>query len=101
MAGARPYDPPPEPGRDSPVRVVQRWFGFDAPRRDFRAEREARRARLDALERRAWETRREDMERHDRRAFERDERRWADREDSPRPYAEDYAAAEPMVGFSD
>lgn len=102
MAGARPYEPPPEPGRDSPTRVVQRWFGFDAPRRDFRAEREARRARLDALERRAWDARREDMERH-RRAFDdrRDEGRWADREDTPPPYDEHHAAAEPMVGFSD
>jgi hypothetical protein len=103
LAGARPYEPPPEPGRVSPARVVQRWFGFDAPRRDFRAEREARRARLEALERRAWEARRQDMERHDRRGFDdrRDEGRWANREDAPRPYDEDYAAAEPVVGFSD
>lgn len=32
-----------------------RWFGFDAPERDYRAEREARRARRDA----AWERERE------------------------------------------
>lgn len=107
LAGARPYEPPPEPGRVSPARVVQRWFGFDAPRRDFQAERDARRARLDALERRAWEARRQDTERHDRQAFERrdferrDQERRADREDAPRPYDEDYAAAEPMVGFSE
>lgn len=51
VAEVRIYEPPPEPQRTSPVRAVQRWFGFDAPRRDFRAERAARRARMDALER--------------------------------------------------
>ena len=40
-------DPPPE---RSPARIVQRWFGFDAPRRDFEGERAARRARLEAME---------------------------------------------------
>ncbi|MDP3801708.1 hypothetical protein [Brevundimonas sp.] len=35
----------PQPGND-PAR--DRWFGFDAPRRDYRAEREARRARIEA-----------------------------------------------------
>lgn len=34
---------------------VDRWFGFDAPERDYRAEREARRARRDAREERARE----------------------------------------------
>lgn len=28
-----------------------RWFGFDLPRRDYQAERDARRARMDAIER--------------------------------------------------
>jgi hypothetical protein len=36
---------PPEGRRDG---RVDRWFGFDAPDRDYRAEREARRARIDA-----------------------------------------------------
>ncbi|MCS6625391.1 hypothetical protein N0B44_20990 [Roseibacterium beibuensis] len=65
-AEVRTYESRPdyrrESERPSPVRVVQRWFGFDAPRRDYRAEREARRARLDAMEREARE----------RRAWERD-----------------------------
>ncbi|GEM_PF-1711253 len=51
VAEVRTSEPRPEPERPSPVRAVQRWFGFDAPRRDFRAERAARRARMDALER--------------------------------------------------
>ncbi|MBX9460429.1 MAG: hypothetical protein KL785_04270 [Brevundimonas sp.] len=48
-------DPEPRPDRPSPVRAVQRWFGFDAPRRDFQAERAARRARIEAMEREARE----------------------------------------------
>lgn len=36
---------PADGGRDRPLRL---WFGFDVPDRDYRAEREARRARLDA-----------------------------------------------------
>lgn len=45
--------PPPEPvaGHEG------RWFGFDAPRRDFQAERAARRARLEELDRRRAEAR--------------------------------------------
>lgn len=38
-------DASPEGWRETPV---GRWFGFDAPERDYRAEREARRARVDA-----------------------------------------------------
>lgn len=38
---ARPERPRSHPARD-------RWFDFDAPRRDYRAEREARRARIEA-----------------------------------------------------
>ena len=45
----------PEPERPSPVRAVQRWFGFDEPRRDFQAERAARRAHMEAVERDARE----------------------------------------------
>lgn len=60
VAEVRTYESAPPPERTSPVRAVQRWFGFDAPRRDFRAERAARRARMEAMERdarerRAWE----------------------------------------------
>lgn len=70
---ARPYEeadvrPPPQPERPSRRDRIDRWFGFDAPRRDYQSEREARRARLDALDRReddrererAWRDRRED-----------------------------------------
>lgn len=69
-ADVRTWDsrPPPEPPRDSPARVVRRWFGFDEPRRDFQAEREARRARLEAMEQAARE--RQDFQ---RRRFERAE----------------------------
>jgi len=48
--------PPPQPEapaddrRDSRDSRVARWFGFDAPDRDYRAEREARRARQEARE---------------------------------------------------
>ena len=55
VAEVRTYDSRPDPERSSPVRAVQRWFGFDAPRRDFQAERAARRARLEAMERDAGE----------------------------------------------
>ena len=40
-------EPPKENWRDS---RAARWFGFDAPERDYRAEREARRARREAME---------------------------------------------------
>lgn len=55
VAEVRTYESRPEPERSSPVRAVQRWFGFDAPRRDFQAERAARRARMEAMERDARE----------------------------------------------
>jgi hypothetical protein len=57
IAGAAPYYSPPEPERSSPARALRRWFGFDAPRRDFQAERAARQARLEAMERHARERR--------------------------------------------
>lgn len=83
-ADIRTWDsrPPPDPPRDSPARVVRRWFGFDEPRRDFQAEREARRARLEAMEQAARE--RQDAE---RRRYERAEQeRYADdrRAEAPR-----------------
>ena len=108
--------PEPEPERESPVRAVQRWFGFDAPRRDYQAERAARRERMEALDRRAREdreTRRRewldrqaarDEWRDDRRERDRDRERWrdADREYDrpaldPRPY-EEFAEREPFTG---
>jgi len=62
----------------SPVQVVQRWFGFDAPRRDYQAERAARRARMEAMEQRAREereVRRRDWVAREREWAERDQRR--------------------------
>lgn len=52
---------PAEPRRDRWRDQADRWFGFDGPERDYRAEREARRARLEARmdrEREALEARR-------------------------------------------
>ncbi|TPW05441.1 MAG: hypothetical protein FD125_722 [bacterium] len=40
--------PPPDTRVDQRDTRADRWFGFDAPDRDYRAEREARRARMDA-----------------------------------------------------
>lgn len=61
-----PEEPPAYPAPPEPrVERGGRWFGFDDTRRDFQAERELRRARLDALERRerdrerAWRERRD------------------------------------------
>ncbi|MFN3930898.1 MAG: hypothetical protein ACK4JY_04030 [Brevundimonas sp.] len=75
-AEVRTYDSRPGPERDSAARVVQRWFGFDAPRRDFEAERAARRARLEAMEldarrRQDWERRQYERAEQDRYAAER------------------------------
>jgi hypothetical protein len=78
-ADTRTWESRPEPDRSSPVRAVQRWFGFDEPRRDFQAERAARRARMEAMERDA-------RERHAR------ERYAADRFRRERAEAERYAA---------
>lgn len=74
QAGSQTYYSRPEPERASPVRTVQRWFGFDAPRRDYQAERAARRERMEAMDRRA---------REDREARRRE---WLDRQD----YRQDY-----------
>lgn len=49
--GRTTLDAPPQPGEPTVGPRggrVSRWFGFDAPERDYRAEREARRARLEA-----------------------------------------------------
>lgn len=45
VAAPPPPEAPAEGWRES---RAGRWFGFDAPERDYRAEREARRARIDA-----------------------------------------------------
>lgn len=74
----------PRPRRDE-----GRWFGFDAPRRDYQAERAARRARLEALDRQAREEREarrrdwargrdEARRREDWRDERREERSWRD-----------------------
>ncbi|HYD27035.1 hypothetical protein [Brevundimonas sp.] len=67
---------PPRPEASRPRRDAGRWFGFDAPRRDYQAERAARRARLEALDRQAWEEREARREERDRRRD--DGRRWGD-----------------------
>ena len=51
------FTPAPPERREPPPRYESRWFGFDAPRRDFEAERAARRARMEAMDRRAREER--------------------------------------------
>ncbi|NJC42486.1 hypothetical protein GGQ87_002781 [Brevundimonas alba] len=84
---SRPPEPEPE---TRPRRDEGRWFGFDAPRRDYQAERAARRARLEAMDRQAWEERearrrewewRRDQDRERRR----DDRRWRDAGPYDRP----------------
>lgn len=79
LFGPPPPPPPPRPGDD-------RRFGFDDPRPDWRAEREARRARLEALDRQM--------------------RAGRDRGPDPivlppdaDPYADLHAEADPGVGF--
>lgn len=77
-----PPPPPPQPRRPAeahypkpaprpPARALQRWFGFDAPRRDFQAERAARRARLEAREQRDRERRDWERRRHQRAELDR------------------------------
>lgn len=61
--------PQPEPRaderRDVRDNAVGRWFGFDAPERDYRAEREARRARREArMEQEREQDRRRDQDRY-------------------------------------
>lgn len=61
--------PQPEASEDRRGDRGGRWFGFDAPRRDYQAEREARRARLEAMDRREFER---EQEWRARREMERD-----------------------------
>lgn len=68
-AEAEPYYSGSE--RFSPARTLQRWFGFDAPRRDFQAERAARRARLEAMEQRDRERRDRERRLHQRAELDR------------------------------
>lgn len=86
---------------EPPPRKEGRWFGFDAPRRDYQAERAARRARLDAMDRRAREEReargRDWAERRDEWLGRRDERDERDRRERGRrdePARADRAAAD-------
>lgn len=59
MTSAPPaFEAPPEGRRDG---RADRWFGFDAPDRNYRAEREARRARIDARMERDRERDRRDV----------------------------------------
>lgn len=94
------FVPAPPERREPPPRYESRWFGFDAPARDFRAERAARRARLEAMDRRAREVR-------DARRREWAERReeWRERRDrdrdagwSDRPPTADLKVAGPVRG---
>lgn len=87
----------PQPGRSESRPVPDRWFGFDTPRRDYRAEREARRARLDA--RMEWDRERErdrprrywsDQGRD--RAYDRDRREDEGRWREPHPRRDEYPA---------
>lgn len=84
--------PPPEalverPPEDRRDRRADRWFGFDAPDRDYRAEREARRARIDARIERDRERREVRWYRSDGQPSDedmRDERsRWRDEDRDP------------------
>ncbi|HZW15289.1 MAG TPA: hypothetical protein VFF66_03435 [Brevundimonas sp.] len=104
---------PPDPPRAR--RAEGRWFGFDTPRRDYRAERVARRARLEAMERRVWregEGRWRDRNSRDRHLDRRrDEVRWPEvakpreqqepdpRMEQERRRAEDVADRESFTGL--
>lgn len=98
-ADSRTWDSRPErePRRDTPARIVGRWFGFDEPRRDFQAERAARRARLEAMEQAAYERRAYESQARERQARERHdrERRRYERAEQDRYAAERRAGAEP------
>lgn len=93
VAEARAYYSQPEPEPPAPIRAVQRWFGFDAPRRDYQAERAARRARIDAMERHERERRAAERFRRERAQDERYayERRAAERDRRERAAEERYA----------
>lgn len=79
------WEQPSPPEREARPPTEDRWFGFDLPGRDYRAEREARRARREAREERAYDqdrTRDADRARHDAEAQER-RRAWSDLEYPP------------------
>lgn len=82
---AYPPPPPSEVRRDG---RGDRWFGFDAPERDYRAEREARRARMEARierERGRREVRWYHSDGRPVEEIERDDRdRWQDEDRDPR-----------------
>lgn len=71
MYGSRVESSQPEGVSEPRRRAGSGWFGFDEARRDFLAEREARRARLAAMERRARDHEAE------RRRYERPSPPWA------------------------
>lgn len=85
--------PRPEPA-ESPQREgrVARWFGFDGPERDYRAEREARRARREARMEQDREGRERRWYRSDGRPVDDREvdRAWSAREQDHRPGDERY-----------
>lgn len=91
------YVPLPPPPREPAPRSEGRWFGFDAPRRDFQAERAARRARMEAMDRRAHEARearrRDWLDRREEWLSRRDERRAPDHVGDPP--VEEWASAGP------
>ncbi|HYC66592.1 hypothetical protein [Brevundimonas sp.] len=72
-----------------PRRDAGRWFGFDAPRRDYQAERAARRARLEAMDRQARDER---EARRRERSWGRDEARrredWREERGEGRPWGD-------------
>lgn len=76
---------PPQPEPPRRTAALERWFGFDAPRRDYRAEREARRAR--------WESRTDRYDRDQQQdRYKRDEREARfEARDAPRRYRSDSA----------
>lgn len=77
-----PAEPPRREGR------IARWFGFDGPERDYRAEREARRARREARMERERDGRERRWYRSDGRpADDREvDRAWSGRrDDGPHP----------------
>jgi hypothetical protein len=73
----RGYAPsPPDAPVERPAedRRADRWFGFDAPQRDYRAEREARQARIEARMERERDRREVRWYRSDGQAVGEDER---------------------------
>jgi len=84
--------PPP------PRRFDGAWFGFDAPRRDYRAERELRRARLEAMERARHEEEARRREWAPRRRYEEEPARWREIPGRPATAATAEGEAGDMMG---